>query len=91
MGGSDRDAIQQRTQALNHATQHLAEITMNRSIREALAGKNVKDVEYRTVRPSRFSVLGSCSGSSGWRCGHMRQGESRRMANAQREHRTLNN
>jgi Fe-S protein assembly chaperone HscA len=42
--GSDRDAIQQRTHALNHVTQHLAEITMNRSIREALAGKNVKDV-----------------------------------------------
>jgi Fe-S protein assembly chaperone HscA len=44
VGGSDRDAIQQRTHALNHATQHLAEITMNRSIREALAGKNVKDM-----------------------------------------------
>jgi molecular chaperone DnaK (HSP70) len=44
VSGDDRDAIQQRTQALNHATQHLAEITMNRSIREALAGKNVKDV-----------------------------------------------
>jgi hypothetical protein len=42
--GSDRDAIQQRTHALNHATQHLAEITMNRSIREALAGKKVQDV-----------------------------------------------
>jgi Fe-S protein assembly chaperone HscA len=44
VGGTDRDAIQQRTHALNHATKHLAEITMNRSIREALAGKNVKDV-----------------------------------------------
>ena len=44
VAGTDREAIQQRTHALNHATQHLAEITMNRSIREALAGKNVKDV-----------------------------------------------
>jgi len=44
VGATDRDAIQQRTHALNHATKHLAEITMNRSIREALAGKNVKDV-----------------------------------------------
>ena len=32
------------TEALNQATRHLAEITMNRSVREALAGKNVKDV-----------------------------------------------
>ena len=44
IAGTDREAIQQRTHALNHATQHLAEVTMNRSIREALAGKNVKDV-----------------------------------------------
>jgi Fe-S protein assembly chaperone HscA len=44
IGGPDRNAIQERTHALNHATKHLAEVTMNRSIREALAGKNVKDV-----------------------------------------------
>jgi molecular chaperone HscA len=44
IGGSDRDLIQQATEALNHATRHLAEIVMNRSVREALAGKNVKDV-----------------------------------------------
>jgi molecular chaperone DnaK len=44
VAGDDREQIQQRTHALNHVTQHLAEITMNRSIREALAGKNVKDV-----------------------------------------------
>jgi molecular chaperone DnaK len=44
VAGSDRAAIQERTHALNHATQHLAEIAMNRSIREALAGKNVKDM-----------------------------------------------
>jgi molecular chaperone DnaK (HSP70) len=44
ISGSDRELIQQRTQALNHATQHLAEVTMNRSIREALAGRNVKEM-----------------------------------------------
>jgi len=44
MPGSDRDAIRERTHALNHATQHLAEVIMNRGVREALAGKNVKDV-----------------------------------------------
>jgi len=44
MAGSDRDAIRERTHALNHATQHLAEVMMNRGVREALAGKNVKDV-----------------------------------------------
>ena len=44
MAGSDRDAIRDRTHVLNHATQHLAEVMMNRGVREALAGKNVKDV-----------------------------------------------
>jgi Fe-S protein assembly chaperone HscA len=44
MAGSDRDAIRDRTHILNHATQHLAEVMMNRGVREALAGKNVKDV-----------------------------------------------
>jgi len=44
IGGSDRDVIHQRTHALNHATQHLAEVIMNRSVREALTGKNVQDV-----------------------------------------------
>ncbi len=42
--GSDRAVIQEKTHALNHATQHLAEVTMDRSVREALAGRNVKDV-----------------------------------------------
>jgi molecular chaperone DnaK len=44
MTASDRDAIRDRTHELNHATQHLAEVMMNRGVREALAGKNVKDV-----------------------------------------------
>src|SRR5262249_17293687 len=38
---SDRAAIQQRTQALNDATARLAEALMNRSLRSALAGKNI--------------------------------------------------
>jgi Fe-S protein assembly chaperone HscA len=44
IGTTDREHIHQRTHALNHATQHLAEALMNRTVREALAGKNVKDV-----------------------------------------------
>ena len=44
MTATDREVIHQRTHALNHATQHLAEVMMNRSVREALAGKNVTDV-----------------------------------------------
>jgi Fe-S protein assembly chaperone HscA len=44
IAGSDRVVIQEKTHALNHATQHLAEVTMNRTVREALAGRNVKDV-----------------------------------------------
>jgi molecular chaperone DnaK (HSP70) len=37
----DKDAIQQWTKVLNDATQHLAEIMMNRSVHAALAGKNI--------------------------------------------------
>ena len=44
MAATDREAIHAGTHALNHATQHLAEVMMNRGVREALAGKNVKDV-----------------------------------------------
>jgi molecular chaperone DnaK (HSP70) len=44
MSGTDREPIEEATHALNHATQHLAEVTMNRTVREALAGRNVKDV-----------------------------------------------
>jgi molecular chaperone DnaK (HSP70) len=44
IGGTSRERIHEKTHALNHATQHLAELVMNRSVREALAGKNVKDL-----------------------------------------------
>jgi Fe-S protein assembly chaperone HscA len=44
MVGPDREAIHEKTHALNHATRHLAELMMNRSVREALAGRNVDDV-----------------------------------------------
>ena len=44
MSGTDREVIHEKTHALNHATRHLAEVMMNRSVREALAGRNVKDI-----------------------------------------------
>jgi molecular chaperone DnaK len=44
MGGADRGAIHAHTAKLNHATRHLAEVMMNRSVREALAGKNVDSI-----------------------------------------------
>jgi len=44
MAGTDRDRIHEATHELNHATRHLAELMMNRSVREALTGKNVHDV-----------------------------------------------
>jgi len=44
LGGADRDLMLQKTEALNKATRQLAEVVMNRSVREALAGKNVRDV-----------------------------------------------
>ncbi len=37
----DREAILQWTKVLNDATQHLAEVMMNRSVKAALAGKNI--------------------------------------------------
>jgi len=45
LGSADRETIQKWTHALNDATQHLAEVTMNRSVQAALAGKNVDEVE----------------------------------------------
>jgi Fe-S protein assembly chaperone HscA len=41
LNSSDREAILQWTKALNDATQHLAEVMMNRSVRAALTGKNI--------------------------------------------------
>jgi molecular chaperone HscA len=44
LNSAEREVVQQRTHALNEATQHLAEVVMNRSVKEALAGRNVSDV-----------------------------------------------
>jgi Fe-S protein assembly chaperone HscA len=44
LNSSDRETIQKWTHALNDATQHLAEVMMNRSVHAALSGKNVNDV-----------------------------------------------
>jgi Fe-S protein assembly chaperone HscA len=44
LGSTDRELIQQKMQALNEATQHLAELMMNRSVRAALTGKSVDSV-----------------------------------------------
>jgi len=44
LNSKDRETIQKWTQALNDATQHLAEVMMNRSVKAALAGKNIEDV-----------------------------------------------
>ena len=44
MAGTDREGIHAATHALNDATRHLAEVMMNNSVREALAGKSVEDV-----------------------------------------------
>jgi molecular chaperone DnaK (HSP70) len=42
--GGDRGAIQEKTHALNDATQHLAEVLMNQTVQAALTGKNVDDM-----------------------------------------------
>ena len=44
IAGTDRERIRQLTHALNHETRHLAEVMMNNSVREALAGKNVTEM-----------------------------------------------
>jgi molecular chaperone DnaK len=41
LASTDRDAIQRATHALNDATRHLAEVSMNRSVQAALSGKNI--------------------------------------------------
>ncbi|MBZ5556682.1 MAG: Fe-S protein assembly chaperone HscA [Acidobacteriia bacterium] len=44
LNATDRETIQKWTKALNDATQHLAEVMMNRSVSAALSGKNVNEV-----------------------------------------------
>jgi Fe-S protein assembly chaperone HscA len=44
LDGNDRETIQKWTKALNDATQHLAEVMMNRSVQAALSGKNVNQL-----------------------------------------------
>jgi molecular chaperone DnaK (HSP70) len=44
LNSSDRETIQKWTQALNDTTRHLAEVMMNRSVRAALAGRNVDEI-----------------------------------------------
>jgi molecular chaperone DnaK (HSP70) len=44
LGGTDRDAIHEKTHALNDVTRHLAEISMNRSVHAALSGRSVNDM-----------------------------------------------
>jgi molecular chaperone DnaK len=41
LSGADREAIQEKTHALNDATRHLAEVMMNRSVHAALSGKSI--------------------------------------------------
>ena len=41
LNSPDREAIKAGTHALNEATQHLAEVLMNRSVKAALAGKSI--------------------------------------------------
>jgi Fe-S protein assembly chaperone HscA len=41
LNGPDREAIKTGTHALNEATQHLAEVMMNRSVHAALSGKSI--------------------------------------------------
>jgi molecular chaperone DnaK len=44
LNSTDRETIQKWTQALNDATQHLAEVMMNRAVRSALAGRSVDSI-----------------------------------------------
>jgi len=44
LNSNDRETIQKWTHALNDATQHLAEVMMNRSVKAALSGRSVDDV-----------------------------------------------
>jgi Fe-S protein assembly chaperone HscA len=44
LNSNDRETIQKWTHALNDATQHLAEVMMNRSVHAALSGRNVNEM-----------------------------------------------
>ena len=44
LNGPDREAIKNKTHTLNEATQHLAEVLMNRSVHAALTGKSVDNL-----------------------------------------------
>ncbi|MDO8836572.1 MAG: Fe-S protein assembly chaperone HscA [Vicinamibacterales bacterium] len=44
IGGDDREAVHNRTTDLNRATQHLAEVVMNRTVQAALAGRSADEV-----------------------------------------------
>jgi Fe-S protein assembly chaperone HscA len=44
LNSKDRETIQKWTHALNDATQHLAEVMMNRSVKAALTGKSIDNV-----------------------------------------------
>jgi hypothetical protein len=44
LNSNDRETIQKWTAALNDATQHLAEVIMNRSVHAALSGKNIDEM-----------------------------------------------
>jgi len=44
LDGTNREVIKEKTDALNHATQHLAEVVMNRTVKAALSGRNVSEV-----------------------------------------------
>jgi molecular chaperone DnaK len=44
ISGSDRELLEACKKALDEATQHLAEVVVNRSVRAALTGKNVADL-----------------------------------------------
>jgi molecular chaperone HscA len=47
VGGDDRERIQASTTALNQATQHLAEVMMNRTVQAALAGRTADEVQQQ--------------------------------------------
>jgi len=44
LNSTDRETIQKWTRALNEATQHLAEVIMNRSVQTALSGRSVDEL-----------------------------------------------